>query len=260
MSAWNYKLPAAVHGVLDDANLTTEEFRVMAHVCRRCGDEENGRQCDSSIPKMAKICRLNPATVRDIIVRMVEWKWLERIERPGRTTIHVARFPDPSSFKGGVQHQDRGMVSRDPSGLKGGDLSDLKGGDPSELKGDEVNPPSEPIKGTQRVSNPRAAKDEIVMSLPFPSEEFAEAWRSWLQHRKEMRKPVTPSSAAKQLVKLKAMGEKRAIAAINHSIEKGWQGIFEPSATSLYPSTPNAPLPTPYGSAVAGTRTYTPKP
>lgn len=64
--------------------------------------------------------------------------------------------------------------------------------------------------------------------LPFKSSDFAAAWADWKQHRKEIRKKLTPTSVKRQLAKLAAMGEQRAIAALNHSILNGWQGIFEP--------------------------------
>lgn len=68
--------------------------------------------------------------------------------------------------------------------------------------------------------------------LPFIPPEldtpaFQVAWAEWIQHRKEKGKPLTPSTASKQLKELSAWGQDRAIAAIDHSILKGWQGIFE---------------------------------
>ena len=57
---------------------------------------------------------------------------------------------------------------------------------------------------------------------------FMEAWEMWAQHRKEIKHPLTPMSAKMQLKKLAVWGEKRAIAAIEHSVEQGYQGLFEP--------------------------------
>ena len=64
--------------------------------------------------------------------------------------------------------------------------------------------------------------------LPFSSEAFGKAWEEFQTHRRQIRKPLTPLASQKQLDQLKAMGEVRAIAAINHTIAKGWQGIREP--------------------------------
>ena len=56
---------------------------------------------------------------------------------------------------------------------------------------------------------------------------FSEAWEKWQQHRREIRKPITPTAAVSLLKKLAGWGVDRAVAAIEHSIASGWQGIFE---------------------------------
>lgn len=72
-------------------------------------------------------------------------------------------------------------------------------------------------------------KQEVAtLTLPFDSPEFAAAWANWRQHRTEIRKPLKPTATKAQLAKLAAMGEPRAIAAINHSLANQYTGIFEP--------------------------------
>ena len=66
----------------------------------------------------------------------------------------------------------------------------------------------------------------IPLVLDVPA--FRETWNKWQQHRREIRKPTTPTTAAAQLAKLADWGVERAIAALQHSIANGWQGIFEP--------------------------------
>lgn len=58
--------------------------------------------------------------------------------------------------------------------------------------------------------------------------EFREAWQRWHDHRAEIRHPLTPTTERLQLKKLAAWGSERAVAALEHSISNGWQGIFEP--------------------------------
>lgn len=77
---------------------------------------------------------------------------------------------------------------------------------------------------------PSRTKGAKPLTLPFADDEFFEAWEKWKQHRKEKRKPLTPTSTKMQFEKLKAMGLHRAIAAINHSICEGYEGIFEPKS------------------------------
>lgn len=67
-----------------------------------------------------------------------------------------------------------------------------------------------------------------MMPVELNSDEFKEAWALWCQHRKEIKKKLTPTTTHLQLRKLSLWGEKRAIASIYQSIENGWQGLFEP--------------------------------
>ena len=55
-----------------------------------------------------------------------------------------------------------------------------------------------------------------------------QAWAEWLRHRREIKKPMTEISAAKLAKKLVDWGDERAIAAIDHTIASGWQGLREP--------------------------------
>ena len=66
----------------------------------------------------------------------------------------------------------------------------------------------------------------IPDSLESPA--FRNAWSSWVRHRKEIRKPLKETMTAGQLKEMVAMGSQRAIAAIEFTISKGWQGLQEP--------------------------------
>lgn len=57
--------------------------------------------------------------------------------------------------------------------------------------------------------------------------DFQVAWQEWETHRREIAKPLTPLATKKLRHTLAAMGKERAIAAINHSIARQWQGIYE---------------------------------
>ena len=68
-------------------------------------------------------------------------------------------------------------------------------------------------------------------SLPCDSPEFSEAWNDYKTHRSEIRKPLEPMSSKLALRNLSAMGERRAVIALRHTVAKGWQGIREPDVT-----------------------------
>lgn len=65
--------------------------------------------------------------------------------------------------------------------------------------------------------------------LPFNSPAFVAAWAIWEKHCRERSKGLKPTARRLQLKKLAAMGEARAIAAIEHSAANNYQGIFEPN-------------------------------
>lgn len=75
----------------------------------------------------------------------------------------------------------------------------------------------------------REKKEDSGLSLPasIGSPEMQAAWLDWQEHRKEKRKPLTPLSAKRQIEQFQEWGIPRSIAAIKHSILKGWQGIYE---------------------------------
>jgi len=83
---------------------------------------------------------------------------------------------------------------------------------------------------------------EESLPLPFVSPEFSEQWKRWTQYRKEIKKPITPTMAESQLKNLATMGENRAIAMIETTISKGWQGLREESEQSFFGApTPKKP-------------------
>lgn len=54
------------------------------------------------------------------------------------------------------------------------------------------------------------------------------AWGKWAQHRKESKKPLTPTAARQQLTKGREKGPVRFLAVLEHSTACGYQGLFEP--------------------------------
>lgn len=73
--------------------------------------------------------------------------------------------------------------------------------------------------------NRKSAPVEIPLLLNTPK--FQDAWEMWNNHRQQLRKPLTKTSAEQQLKKLAEMGEARAVAAIEFTVTRGWTGIFE---------------------------------
>ena len=78
-------------------------------------------------------------------------------------------------------------------------------------------------------------------SEPFPiplllnTPEFIEHWESFLQMRKEIKKPMFDTAKSRNLKKLEEMGLQRAIAALEFSTMRQYQGIFEPPSEQRNP-------------------------
>ena len=63
-------------------------------------------------------------------------------------------------------------------------------------------------------------------------DDFAKSWTRWKKHRTEIKKPLKPTMMESQLKRLGSMSEPDAIAMIEHTIEKGWQGMVDPKAST----------------------------
>ena len=74
--------------------------------------------------------------------------------------------------------------------------------------------------------------------LPFESEEFSNAWKSWINYRKEIKKPIKEITIKAQWAEFVKWGEQKSIISIDLSIKNGWQGLFEPARSSSGNSKP----------------------
>lgn len=77
-----------------------------------------------------------------------------------------------------------------------------------------------------RLSQKRSKAATKRWQLPH-GERFSEAWQDWIEHRNQIRKPLTDAAIKKQLKMLAEYSEDDAVKIINQSIQNGWQGLFE---------------------------------
>lgn len=199
---------------LDDAGLPANQFRILCHLWRR-------GETFSSAGTIAKICRLKRDKVFEILSDLEKAGFILRTPRPGQTTLI-----QPAPFWGTG-------IKTNPPRFGGREVPGFGGQDPPRFGGHKGNP----IKETPLRKSQGGRKSETVIPLPFTSDEFGEAWNDWQQHRREIKKKLTPKSIEKQFMALAAMGESNAIAAIDHSIGKGWTGIF-PATSATTTSKP----------------------
>lgn len=135
-------------------------------------------------------------------------KECRRIETRTETGITIVKLCNYKQFNG--------MIGRDRDG-SGDDCGTLAGHSrDKEEEGNKVK------KG--RIQTPAAA-----LPLRLQVVEFEVWWAKWLEHLRARRKTPSLHTQELQLAKLTDWGVQRSIAAIQYSIEQGWQGLFEPN-------------------------------
>ncbi|GAB3688549.1 hypothetical protein GCM10027592_03640 [Spirosoma flavus] len=105
----------------------------------------------------------------------------------------------------------------------------------------KTNKTTSPPQSPQRVE-----VNQLLSSFRYKSEAFITAWQDWEKFRRELKKPITPTTVAQQLKVLAQYSEIEAIAMIEQSICQGWQGLFELKTDIRYRSvTPSLAIDSP---------------
>lgn len=104
-----------------------------------------------------------------------------------------------------------------------------KGGDPYSEKAEESNTKSTSTTEGERAAakasstaSRKASKFDPLTACP--TNVTPSVWADWCQHRKEIRKPLTATTCAKQAKTL--AGHHAPDTVINQSISNGWTGLF----------------------------------
>lgn len=82
------------------------------------------------------------------------------------------------------------------------------------------------------------ARNYMSMGSALDCDEFWREWRDWCEHRREKRATLTKLTVKLQIEWCESIGLKRAIAAIKHTIFKGWAGLQEPVGRNGKPPPP----------------------
>jgi hypothetical protein len=202
------KSPMLIFAVVDDAGLSPVEFRVLAHICRRAGENE----CWASVRTISEKCKINQKTTRAAVHRLEKMGWVSIQKRTGQTSVLIPNTPS----------NPIPLPNEYPTQLDTLPPSQLDTLPPSQLDTPKGNP----------IRTPKKEPQKVVVALPFSSPEFIECWNLWLDHRKSLKKPSTPQSQKMTLNKLSKMSEQTAIDAIRHSVENNWQSIYPPKPNS----------------------------
>jgi predicted transcriptional regulator len=126
--------------------------------------------------------------------------------------------------------------------------SDSEDGLVSPKEGTDVDANAESGKSDDLFSRPPSGVKSVIRrerknSPPttIPTEldcrDFRDAWTDFLTHRKEKKKPVTPTNERALLSKLREWGASSAAEALRASVMNGWIGVFKPKEEEWRPTT-----------------------
>ena len=156
-----------------------------------------------------------------------------QLERDHQSYVNIVTRNRENGRKGGRPKK----TQENPVGYLGNPNKPKKADTDTDKDKDTKETPLNPLKGK------RSPKKTTLPTIPSELNKpvFTTAWQEWIQHRSELRKKLTPSTATKQLQMLLPMGADHAAAVLNHSITKGWQGLFPDDVPA--PATPTQPEP-----------------
>lgn len=174
-------------------------------------DREPG--CSASDEYFAMILGTSDRAVRTCLKELEERQYITRKTIDGRRYITTCTT---QSFRGGRK-------------LPGGAEENFHPASYIDIEKKDINPPNPP-KGVK-------GYDPSSESLPY-GEEFKQCWAMWVEHRKQIKKKLTPLSVKLTLDELISLGsEKAACQAIREAVAKGWQGIY-PRGNQKAPKAP----------------------
>ena len=100
---------------------------------------------------------------------------------------------------------------------------------PKEEKAASGESPSASKNG--KAKTPKFDPGAIEIPPPLQTDRFLAAWREWVTHRREIKRPLTPTATTQQIRRLAEWGESRSVAAIEHTVGNGWVGLREPDVS-----------------------------
>jgi hypothetical protein len=170
-------------------------------------DNEDG--CYASNGYLARSLGLAERQVRNLLKELDDLKLIVRLEQDGRRiirTVEKVALLDALVVQGGGKKLP---TPRQKIATGGG------------KKLPTYNKEDNKVDKDTRDSAP------VVGSLPFSSKTFENAWFKWVDYRKEIKKPLKPTSVDLQWKQMILWGEQKSIDSINQSITNGWTGLFE---------------------------------
>jgi hypothetical protein len=209
--------------VMEDKEITdVYEFTVMLALADSAG-KDTGR-CHISLATISKIARCSERQAQTVLRQLAEKGWIaikprfiekekddKPIKRQTSNEYELLKYPRTACTPPvHNMHPPGAQPAPEPVSLN--------------LSPEPVKPPLTPPRGR------KADREPELSSIPIELNNlrFAIAWENFKKHRKEIRHPLTPMAERLALKHCVQLGASRAIAAIENSIEAGYQKIVEP--------------------------------
>jgi hypothetical protein len=179
-------------------------------------DNEDG--CFASNAYLSRHLGLSVRQLQAILADLEGANLVTRVEEGGRRVIRtVEKVALQRALADGQQTRTEG----DAENCMGGVKKTARGG---------CGKPHTYSKEDNKGDKDTVQQQIWITRLPFGSEAFLTAWKSWVVYRKQLKKSLTDSSVQAQCKEFVKWGEAGSIASIEQSIKNGWQGLFEPRA------------------------------
>jgi hypothetical protein len=80
---------------------------------------------------------------------------------------------------------------------------------------------------TDSIDNKKEDSVKGMVSLPFNGDAFKTAWNRYVEHRRQLKRPISKSQVLSLFEQFKKWGEDKSIKSIDKSVASGWVGVFE---------------------------------
>lgn len=139
---------------------------------------------------------------------------------------HMSQSAKNRALASERKRAERAKKRHDSSVTKTRQQRDQRREEKSIIKATPLNTPLTPQGGQEATKIGKL--DDLVLPAALDTDAFRDALAKWRRHRTEIKKPLKPTMLAAQLAQCAKWGEQRAVAAINHTVAMGWQGLREP--------------------------------
>lgn len=194
--------------------------RVLYMTLSTIADRE-GRLEDRPARIKAQLLPYDKCDCSALLDNLVDKGQIVRFEAEGMRVIQIVRFKseqNPHSKENESMLPGLVATCRDKSSLGSHALYKDKNKEENKEEKEE----------SQRETNPQAVTVEPIFPPNLDMEPVRDAWERWLAYKRAINKPYKlPRTQRQELKKWVDRGPERLIAAIDHSIDREWTGIFE---------------------------------